>query len=112
MTYKVQESVFLDNFNKCYLKILTINKKPDKSPLKENVKELPRQRLSPFDYDCNCQIKPHCFFAIINPDTKQFIQSDQIEVAVDLLVDSGYTINYQLTKLVKKNNERLLFYFS
>ena len=51
----MQEEVFLDKFNKCYVKILTLNKKPENSPLKDYVKELPRQRLSPFDYDCSCQ---------------------------------------------------------
>ena len=112
MTFKIQEEVFLDKFNKCYVKILTLNKKPENSPLKDYVKELPRQRLSPFDYDCHCQTKPHCLFAITNPNTGHFIQSDEIEVVVDLLVESNYNINYQLTKLVKKNNEKLMFYFS
>ena len=112
MTYKVQEEVFLDKLNKCYVKILKLNKKPENSPLKENIKELPRQRLSPFDYNCNCQTQPHCIFAFINPNTGDFIKSDEIEVAVDLLINSNYTINYQLTKLVKKKSEKLVFYFS
>ena len=76
------------------------------------VKELPRQKLSPFDYDCNCYRKPHCLFAIIDPETHDFIRADEIETAVDLILNSNYTINYQLTKLVKKKNERLVFYFS
>ena len=32
MTFKMQEEVFLDKFNKCYVKILTLNKKPENSP--------------------------------------------------------------------------------
>tara|TARA_Y100000591_G_scaffold331543_2_gene365790 strand:- start:1092 stop:1433 length:342 start_codon:yes stop_codon:yes gene_type:complete len=112
MTYKLQEEVFLDKFNKCYIKILTLNKKPENSPLKDYVKELPRQKLSPFDYDCHCKRKPHCLFAIIHPNNGNFIQSDEIEIVVDLLIESNYNINYPLTKLVKKNNETLMFYFS
>ena len=33
-TFKVQEEVYLDKLNKCYIKILTTNKKPENSPLK------------------------------------------------------------------------------
>jgi len=106
--YKVQEEVFLNKIEKCYVKILTVNKKPDNSPINQYIQELPRQKLSPFDYDC----KSHCFFAIINPDTGEFIQSDEIEIAIDLLVTSNYTIDYKLTKMVKKNSEKLVFYFS
>ena len=65
MTFKMQEEVFLDKFNKCYVKILTLNKKPENPPLKDYVKELPRQRLSPFDYDCHCQTKPHCLLLLL-----------------------------------------------
>ena len=68
---------FLDKFNKCYIKILTLNKKPDNSPLKENIRELPSDFT--LDYDCHCQPKPHCLFAFINPNTGNFIQSDEIE---------------------------------
>ena len=111
-TFKVEEEIFLNKITKCYLKILTINKRPENSPLKDCIKELPRQRLSPFDYDCHCDTKPHCLFAIINPNTCDFIQSDEIDVFVDILVNSNYTIDYKLTKLIKDKNERLLFYFN
>ena len=84
----------------------------DNSPLKDCIKELPRQRLSPFDYDCHCDTKPHCLFAIINPNTGDFIKSDEIDVFVDILINSNYSIDYKLTKLVKDKNERLLFYFN
>jgi hypothetical protein len=109
--YKVQEEVILDKINKCYLKILTINKKPDNSPLKEYIKELPRQRLSSFDYHSPCKKVPHCIFAFIHPESNEFIQSDEIEVAIDLLINSNYTIDYKLTKMVKENNQKLVFYF-
>jgi hypothetical protein len=108
--FKVQEEVFLNKINKCYVKILTVNKKPDNSPLKEYIKELPRQRLSQFDYDC--KTRAHCLFAFINPESGDFIQSDEIEVAMDLLINSNYTVDYKLTKMVKKNSEKLVFYFS
>ena len=111
-TFKVQEEVYLDKLNKCYIKILTTNKKPENSPLKDYLIELPRQRLSSFDYDCNCTTKPHCLLAFINPVSKTFITQDEIEVLVDMMVNSDYKIDYQLTKLIKKNNEKLVFYFS
>lgn len=110
--YKIQEEVFLDKLNKCYIKILTINKRPENTPIKNYLKEIPRQRLSPFDYNCHCDNKPHCLFAFINPETGHFIKSDEIEIVVDLLMNSNYEINYQLTKLIKKNNQNLVFYFS
>jgi len=111
-TFKVQEEVYLDKFNKCYIKILTTNKKPENKPISQFVKEMPRVKLSPFDYDCNCYEKPHCLFAFINPKTGQFLTQDNMEILVDLLTESDYNINYQLTKLVKKNNENFIFYFS
>ena len=36
----------------------------------------------------------------------------EIEVLVDVIINSDYKIDYQLTKLIKKNNEKLVFYFS
>ena len=74
---------------------------------KEYIKELPRQRLSQFDYDC--KTRPHCLFAFINPESGDFIQSDEIEVAIDLLINSNYTVDYKLTKMVKKKGRKLIW---
>ena len=47
---------------------------------------------------------PHCLNIFIHPETKQYIKSDQLDVLFSLLIDAGYTIEYEMTKLVKNKN--------
>ena len=58
MIYKLYKTTYLDKFNKCYKNIITINKNPNDPLLNNVLKQVSRQKLSPFEgFDC-CSNQP------------------------------------------------------
>jgi len=103
MIYKLYKTTYLDKFDKCYKNIITINKNPNDQLLTSVLKQVSRQKLSPFEgFDC-CSTEPSCILAFINPTTKEFLTEDNIDQVFSVLIDNGYTLEYEMTKLIKDN---------
>ena len=103
MIYKLYKTTYLDKFDKCYKNIITINKNPNDQLLTSVLKQVSRQKLSPFEgFDC-CSTEPSCILAFINPTTKEFLTEDNIDLVFSVLIDNGYTLEYEMTKLIKDN---------
>ena len=62
--FKILSYLYLDPFNKCYRKILTISNNPEDNTISDIIKVIPRKRRSPFDYPCNCDLNPYCIFGV------------------------------------------------
>lgn len=111
--YKIKEEVYLDKYNKCYKNIVTINKNPNNKNLSNYLITISRQKLSPFQYNCPCDDKPHCLFAFKDPDNlNNLLKIDNIEKIFTILIDFGFTIEHNLTKLLKKKDEKLICFIS
>ena len=103
MIYKLYKTTYLDKFNKCYKNIITINKNPNDPLLINVLKQVSRQKLSPFEgFDC-CSSEPSCILAFIDSNTKEFLTEDNIDQVFSILIDNGYTLEYEMTKLLKDN---------
>jgi len=111
--YQIKEDIYLDKFNKCYKNIITINKNPNDAKLNNLLKIIPRQKLSEFDYHCPCENKPHCLITFKNPqNTNEFLQINDIDQIFTILVEAGFKIEYEMTKLLKKKNNKLICFVS
>tara|TARA_Y200000002_G_scaffold356523_1_gene338358 strand:- start:447 stop:839 length:393 start_codon:yes stop_codon:yes gene_type:complete len=101
MIFKLYKTTYLDKFNKCYKNIISINKNPNDPSLNNVLKLVSRQKLSPFEgFDC-CTNQPSCLVAFIDPNTKEFLTDENIDQVFSILLDNGYTLEYEMTKLIK-----------
>ena len=101
MIYKLYKTTYLDKFNKCYKNIITINKNPNDPLLNSSLKQVSRQKLSPFEgFDC-CSNHNSCMLAFIDPTTKEFLTEEHIDQIFSILIDNNYTLEYEMTKLIK-----------
>ena len=109
---KVFKLNYLDRFTKCYKNIIALSKKP--KSFSNFVKQLERQNLSPFrTFDC-CDTKDHCIFAFYNNEKHDLFNYDQIDKVITLIIENGYKIDYELTKIMIKNksDKDLIFYIT
>lgn len=109
-TYTLSVEPYLDQYNKCYRKIVTINTNPI-GPLSKYISRVNPPRLSPFKENTICCSKSNCIFAInnINPNScsKDFMCVDSIPELFGFLTSNGYTIDTNLTKIMQKSNIKL-----
>jgi len=105
--WKVSKEIHLDSFTKCYKNIITISGVPD--DMKTHIKTISRTTLSPFKtFDC-CETCAHAF---VDENTKKFIDIESIDVVMNLMNTLGYSLDFDLTKIMLKNksSKNLLFY--
>ncbi len=106
-TYKISTEIYLDKRNECYKKILTISPDPNDNSIKYIIKKISRTKLSEFEGFCPCDTKPACFNAILNPDnTSEFLNVENVEQLIDVLILNAYTVDYNLSKLLLKTSTR------
>jgi hypothetical protein len=109
-TYTLSVQSYLDQHNKCYRKILTINTKPT-GPLSEHIKQINAPKLSSFKEASVCCPSNNCMFAITNINcngcSNDLMCVDDIPNLFSFLSLSGYTIDTSLTKLMQKSDVRL-----
>ena len=58
-----------------------------------------------FDYDC-CSEQPHCYNAFVHPETRQLLTIDDVDVLFSYVSSIGYTVDYNLTKIMMKNKKK------
>ena len=106
--YQIIETTHLDRFNKCYINVISINNNPCDKKLNKIIKTVPRVKLSPFqDYSPCCELPP-CLHIFKNPETDKFLTMDNIDFIFTELLNAGYKIETELTKLLKKKNKKLV----
>jgi len=108
--YQLNTQVYLDNYNKCYTNIISISKNPNDPSLNHIIKTISRQKLSIFDNLSPCCDVPSCLPVFINPNNNNFIKENELDILFTELVNAGYTIEYEMTKLVK--NKKIICFIS
>ena len=108
-TFQLNSEVYLEN--KCYKKIITINKMPN--DLSSIIKIVRREKLSPFDVKGNCECLSPCLFAILNPENKRdLLCMDDIADLFCFLLNNGYKIEDKITKIMSKKQRKLICFIS
>jgi len=116
--YSLYSSVYLNEIEKCYRKIITINQKPQ-GPLATITKQIKNNRLSPFKdtYSACCHTE-HCLYAITNINNyHELMNLNELANLFTFLSTNGYTIDTNLTKMmndsnIKADNKNLICYIS
>ena len=119
--YNLYSTVYYDNIIQEYISVVCINKFPD-GPLKNHIKTLNVEKLSPFkvnNYDCNNR----CLFVIksfehINSNKRcnDYLDPNNIDELYEFLLENNYIIDYEFTNLINKtknkniNNKKILMY--
>ena len=109
--YIISKSTHYDNLNKCYKKILTIDREPE-GELKKNIKLLNNEKLSPFQENTPCSNYQNCLYVITNKNNtisctgscRDFLDIDRQGDLITFLLKNTYTIETDLTRLLIENN--------
>ena len=100
--YYLLSSIYFDNRDKKYKKILTINEKPQ-GDLSNYVKQINPPKLSPFKTSDRCN---NCIWAILCFENKnEFLTIDRLPELIIFLKKKGYNIDVETTNLLKTNTE-------
>tara|TARA_B100000470_G_C19741802_1_gene369563 strand:- start:462 stop:800 length:339 start_codon:yes stop_codon:yes gene_type:complete len=99
--YKLKKLVYHDKFNKCYFNTLSISSNPNDPSLNHIVTTISRQKLSVFDYNSACCETPGCLYVFKHPTTGKLLKEQEIDILFSELINAGYTIQYEMSKLIK-----------
>ena len=111
-TFQLSSYIILDSMNRCYKKVISINSMPT-GILKNLIKKVNIQKISPFKYDSPCCPENQCPLIILNPnDTSEYLCDTDICLLFSYLTSNGYTIETELTKIMKEKNLDLLCFIS
>ena len=106
--YQIKSEVYLDKFDECYKKIITIHPKPKNDKLNSIIKTISRQKLSPFQENSPCCTQSKCMYAFINPSCKcELLCIDDIAILFNFLLSNGFKINTDITKIMLKSDVRI-----
>ena len=105
--YTLKVIPYLDEYNKKYKQIITINCVPE-GELANYVKKVKLPKLSPFkDNSESCSYKC-CSYVILDLNNKNtFMCVDDIPSLFTFLYENNYIINTNLTKLMIKGDVKL-----
>lgn len=107
--YKIESIPWYDTHEQCYYNTLSINGKPQ-GVLSDYVERKNKPKLSPFQtMSNNCCEENNCPYVIYklpyNQRQRQHpICEDEYDWLLSFLVENGYTIDYDMTKLIMKRN--------
>ena len=106
--FALKSKIYLDEFNKCYKKIMIIDPVPNDEKIKKILKTIPNKKLSPFDESDNCCPKKHCLNAVLNPNNLcQLLCFDDITLLFQYLLTNNYKINTDITKIMMKGKNQI-----
>ncbi len=113
--YIISKDTHYDNLNKCYKKILTIDREPE-GELKTKIKLLNNSKLSPFQENTPCSNYKPCLYVItdriINSSSScsgsgscgELLDIDRQGELITFLLKNNYTIESDLTRLLIENS--------
>lgn len=102
--YKIKSEVYLDRQNECYKKIIVIEPDPNDPAINNIIKKISPTKLSDFEGSSACCPRPSCYPAIMDPtNITEFLPINNIDKLFTILLANGYTIDYNLSKLLMKS---------
>jgi hypothetical protein len=100
-THRVTKLVYLDKITKCYKNIFGMpNPPPNDISLNMITKTISRNKLSPFETFSACDNRPSCLRVFIN-NNGETLTENEVGILFSQIIDAGFTIEYEMTKLVK-----------
>ena len=97
MLHHLYMEPYLDRHCKQYKTILTLNEMPE-GPLAQNVVRIVLPRVSEFVVK-----SPECKF-VLRDEFGEYIEADKLPQLMSFLMNNGYKIDYQMSKLLKQHS--------
>jgi hypothetical protein len=110
--FQILEKVHLNPFTKIYEKIFLILNKPDDNAddLLKYLKIVSRKKLTPFKDYYNTEY--HCYYAFVYPkNSSNFITTKNVDKLINIIIESGYKIEYNMMNLLKEKDRKDIFCF-
>mgnify|MGYP005636056883 CR=1 FL=1 len=98
--FRINKTVYLDKFTKCYKNIFYINNPPNNSIFDNITKNINTTTLSPFKTFQSCCDNKSCLKVFININDNELLLQNQIDILFSQLINNGFNIEYKLTKLI------------
>jgi hypothetical protein len=107
---------YLDEYNKCYKNIVTLNLRPQ-GPLDELVKFIKFPQLSEFKQQGSCNKIKQCGYALMTLDSDNYnagcgkfgedlMVVDEVPNLISFLVSNGYSVDTSITKMFNQSEIR------
>jgi hypothetical protein len=115
--YAIYSTPYLDKLNKCYYDILIIEPRPI-GKLTNMCKQIIIPNLTGTTDCSNCPTINKCIYAFISiNDNSKLMQPNEIPNLFNKLIEEGFNINTDLTKMlmqtnIRQNDKKLLCYIS
>tara|TARA_E500000178_G_C16540059_1_gene538362 strand:- start:128 stop:499 length:372 start_codon:yes stop_codon:yes gene_type:complete len=107
--YTLSSQPYYCSINKCYRKILVLNKKPE-GPLLKISSRINPPKISPFKTKSICCPNPHCIWVIKNPENScNLMCIDELPLLFQFLLNNGYIIDTSITEMMNKSSVKLEF---
>tara|TARA_Y100000389_G_scaffold171664_1_gene179478 strand:+ start:4106 stop:4447 length:342 start_codon:yes stop_codon:yes gene_type:complete len=102
--HKIIKMVHLDKFTKCYKNIFSISNPPDDNSLNLITNIISKEKLSPFHTFSSCCDNHSCLKVFINKSNNQLLKENEIDVLFSQLIEAGFKIEYEMSKLINEKN--------
>ncbi len=102
--YLLKSIPYYNSIKQEYTNILTINK-PASGPLSSITTRIRVNKLSPFEVNTSICSSPDCVFAITKLNgCNELMCIDEIPDLFEFLLNNGYSIDSNITKIIQKTN--------
>jgi hypothetical protein len=106
--FALKSKIYLDEFNKCYKKIIIADPVPNDEKILKILKTIPNKKLSPFQETDNCCPHNRCISAFVDPNnTCRLLCFEEITLLFQYLLSNGYTINTDITRIMLKGKNQI-----
>jgi hypothetical protein len=105
-TFTISCIPYYDRFNQCYKNILSVNTIPN-GPLKQLIRRIEYNKLSPFQKDGPCYKYDKCKYVITGDSCGEFMTNEEIYNLTTFLLSNGYQIENQLTNILNNSTIKL-----
>lgn len=102
--HKIIKIVHLDKFTKCYKNIFSISNLPHDNSLNLITKIISKEKLSPFHTFSSCCDNHSCLKVFINKSNNELLKENEIDVLFSQLIEAGFKIEYEMSKLMNEKN--------
>ena len=105
-TFTISCIPYYDRINQCYKSILSVNGIPN-GPLKQLIRRVEYNKLSPFQQDGPCYKYDKCKYVIAGDSCGGFMTNEEIYNLSSFLLSNGYQIENQLTTTLNNSSIKL-----
>lgn len=109
-TYSLLSIPFYKSVNQCYIKAISIDRMPGPNePIKQIVKQVRFEKLSPFQEGSECNSIKTCGNVLLKPGSQcgEMATLDDIPLIFTWLFQNGYIVDTSITQMMNQGEVRM-----